>query len=127
MVALQVLADLALDFPRKGMHIGGGAHAPMPDTWNGQGETPPGWTKTAQVPWVASATDAVFPISDGMAAQIQQPGAQGRLSAAQQLSINGAIAARANVDLEAGNYIPKANAAVAAGPELGASNAPIAK
>lgn len=36
--------DKLLQYPKKGTRVGGGKHVPMPDTWDGIGPVPPGWT-----------------------------------------------------------------------------------
>jgi hypothetical protein len=36
--------DKLLAYPKRGVHINGGIHGPMPDTWDGVGPVPPGWT-----------------------------------------------------------------------------------
>jgi hypothetical protein len=43
-VELEQLEDKLLSLPAKGVHIGGGIHVPMPDTWDGNGKPPMGWT-----------------------------------------------------------------------------------
>jgi hypothetical protein len=50
MLTAQRAIDKALGYPRKGLRVGGGRHVPMPETWDGTGECPPGWTATASAP-----------------------------------------------------------------------------
>lgn len=38
------LLDKANALPSRGAHIGGGRHVIMPETWDGVGKVPPGWT-----------------------------------------------------------------------------------
>lgn len=38
------LLDKAHALPVRGTHTGGGIHVPMPETWDGNGPVPPGWT-----------------------------------------------------------------------------------
>jgi hypothetical protein len=109
MDALCVIIDKALGFPRAGTPVGGGIHVPMPQTWDGQGATPLGWTKRATAVWVASASDAAVPLSDQMAAELQGATAQARLTAQERTTLAAAIAGRTQVELE--NRSPKANAA----------------
>lgn len=42
--AIAGLLDRAWLQPLRGAHIGGGVHVPMPETWDGNGPVPPGWT-----------------------------------------------------------------------------------
>lgn len=109
--ALVAIIDKALAYPKKGTRVGGGRHAAMPETWDGQGRTPPGWTKHAVANWVASAASAVVPITDDMATLLQRPAALARLNAGEQTVLLTAIAARSDVDTEAGEFRPKASAA----------------
>lgn len=41
--------------PLKGVHFGGGVHVAMPDTWDGTGAIPPGWTAYGQGSMVQTA------------------------------------------------------------------------
>lgn len=112
MSALQVVIDKALGFPRKGTHVGGrGVYVNMPDTWDGTGPTPPGWAASATVPWVATPLDAVLPLPDDIAAELQAVPVQARLSASERLSISSAIASRPAVVLD--GRTPKTAAALA--------------
>lgn len=36
--------DKLLGGPKKGVRVGGGIHVPMPDSWDGTGPVPIGWT-----------------------------------------------------------------------------------
>jgi hypothetical protein len=100
MVALQVIIDKALDYPRKGVRIGGGAHPLMPDTWDGIGDAPFGWTRTATVPWLNGPTDAVLPLPDDLAAQTQGGPAQGRLTGLERAALASAIGSRGSTILD---------------------------
>lgn len=106
---LCAIIDKALGYPRPGVHGGGGIHVPMPATWDGQGPTPPGWTKRATTPWVASATDAAAPLSDEMATELQRGAAQARLTGAERAKLATALAGRVQVELS--GRTPKAKAA----------------
>jgi hypothetical protein len=108
MDAVCVIVDKALGFPRAGVHVGGGIHVPMPGAWDGQGPTPPGWTKRATTPWVASATDAAVPLPDVMAADLQLPAAQARLTGQEKTTLAAAVAGRSLVEFD--GRIPKASA-----------------
>jgi hypothetical protein len=112
--ALVAIVNKALGYPKVGMHLGGGKHADMPASWDGQGKAPPGWTKSATANWVASALSAAVPIPDTLATELQKPASLSLLSAAEQTTLLAAIAARSNVDTETGNFVPKASAAVQA-------------
>jgi hypothetical protein len=100
MVALQATIDKALGYPRKGTSIGTIVRLNVPETWDGTGPTPPGWTRTATIPWVNSATDAVLPLPDDLAAELQTAPAQARLSAAERTAVSGAISSRGSTVLD---------------------------
>jgi hypothetical protein len=91
-------------YPFPGVHSGAGAHVNQPPTWDGTGNTPPGWTKAPQVVWGATALDSQFPMDDAMATQLQIPGNQARLTAPELATLTAAIAARVTVDVSA--YVP---------------------
>ena len=42
--AIATILDKAWQLPVRGTHVGGGIHVPMPETWDGNGTVPPGWT-----------------------------------------------------------------------------------
>jgi len=90
-------------YPRIGTHSGLGGHVNMPPTWDGSGQLAPGWTKVPQVFWSATALDAQVPIDDAMAAQLQIPANQARLTAPELATLTAALAARVLVDLD--NYV----------------------
>lgn len=66
--AARASIDKALSLPQKGTHVGGGRHVTMPDTWDGTGACPPGWTGTSSLVRVKTATDAILPVGDYVAA-----------------------------------------------------------
>lgn len=115
MDALRATIDKALAYPLRGTQVGGGVHVAMPPAWDGTGPTPPGWTKSASVPWVTDANSAVLPLPDDLAAQLQSAPAQARLSAAERAQVTAAISSRAEVVLD--GRTPKANAARRQGDE----------
>lgn len=67
--SLRAIVDKALDYPKRGGYVGAGRRLrPIPETWDGQGETPFGWT-THHVPlFVVSVADAWLPLDDGTVA-----------------------------------------------------------
>lgn len=95
-----VLANKALGFPAKGRHVGGGRHVDMPDTWDGTGPTPPGWTKTVTAVYVSSPTDAAVPVSDTLAAALQDAKAQAKLTGQERAALATALAGRTSVELD---------------------------
>lgn len=113
--SLIAIVDKALGYPRKGTHAGRGPHVQMPDTWDGKGETPPGWTKRATSNWIATASDACVPIPDTLAAELQRPANLAKLTAGEATTLNTALASRVNVELD--GRTPKASAAVVAAEE----------
>jgi hypothetical protein len=108
---LQATVNKALGYPIAGTHVGGGRHVDMPATWDGQGATPPGWTKHAVPVWHKDSATTWVPITDAMAAALQGGPAQARLDATERGRITAAIAARVIVDPEAQGASPKASAA----------------
>ncbi len=40
--------DKLLGYPSAGAHVGGGIHVEMPDTWDGVGKPPPGWSSYSE-------------------------------------------------------------------------------
>jgi hypothetical protein len=116
MDALRVIVDKALGYPRKGTHVGSGPHVPMPETWDGTGPTPPGWAKSATVPWVTNASNVVLPLPDDLAAELQSAPAQARLSASERTTVANAIASRGQTVLD--GRTPKANAAQGAAEQV---------
>ena len=109
--AINAIINKALVYPKIGTHIGSGVHVNMPPTWDGQGATPPGWSKQAVANYVASPTDAALPIPDTLAALLQAPPAQANLTGAEKGQLTAAINGRVTVDLDVGGYVPKASAA----------------
>ena len=106
--ALNAIVSKALGFPTIGAHVGGGLHVNMSHTWDGQGATPPGWTKQRQQVWAASALSTALPLPDDLIPSLQSGPAQGRLTGPEIAALATAIAGRVTVDLEAG-YSPKAS------------------
>jgi hypothetical protein len=91
---LSDLVDKALGYPRKGAHQGGGRHVTMPDTWTGTGLAPPGWTRSHESVFRASAADAAYPIDNATAALV----AASTLPASEKATVASAVAARVDVD-----------------------------
>jgi len=57
------ILDKADGGPKRGVHVGGGIHVPMPAQWDGEGEVPIGWT-SHKAAVKAEATDFVISIDD---------------------------------------------------------------
>ncbi len=95
------LVEKALGLPSRGVHGGGGVHVPMPDTWDGTGSCPPGWSREAVPRYSKGATDAVAPLPDALATLLQEAAQQARLTPAQRTALNSALGARVNRDLDA--------------------------
>lgn len=55
---LNVIQNKMQGLPLKGRHVGGGVHVPMPDTWDGTGATPPGWTAYGQSSMVQATVNS---------------------------------------------------------------------
>lgn len=100
------ICDKASSLPKIGTHVGGGIHCNMPPTWDGSGATPSGWTKTFAAFWTQTALVAALPISNAQAAILQLPANLAKLTGPEAATLNAAIAARTQVDLEAGGYVP---------------------
>lgn len=112
--SLNLIVSKAMGHPKVGTHVGGGVHVNMPATWNGSGPTPPGWTKQVVAVYVASASDTVLPLPDTLVSILQGGPAQSLLTGPEIATLAAAISGRVTVDLDAGTYSPKANAAQAA-------------
>lgn len=41
---LRIKRKLGEESPARGTHVGSGPHVKMPDTWDGTGKVPPGWS-----------------------------------------------------------------------------------
>ncbi len=108
--ALNDVVSKAMALPAAGAHIGGGRHVDMPQTWDGQGATPPGWTKRATANYVINASTAALPLEDSLVTILQGGQAQARLTGPEIATLAQAIAGRVTVDLDAGGYVPKASA-----------------
>jgi hypothetical protein len=104
---LALIMSKALGLPRRGTYSGSDPRIVIPDTWDGTGPTPLGWTSRASINWVATANDSAVPIPDDMAAQLQQSDALARLSAPERGTLIAAIASRTDTDTETGGYSPK--------------------
>lgn len=59
--------NAAQGYPKKGTNVGLGPHAAVPDSWDGTGPTPPGWTKVWAKPEEHPTDRGRFscPIRDG--------------------------------------------------------------
>jgi hypothetical protein len=110
--SLSATVDLIYGWPQPGVRVGGGGHVTMPPTWNGQGATPPGWTKRQDAVWLKSASDCWYPMPDNIVALAA---ASGNLTGPQKASIASAGAGRVDVpDLTQGlTRNPKPESAVA--------------
>lgn len=108
--ATNAIINKALAFPKVGIRASGGGHPNMPATWDGQGACPFGWTKQQQQVWVASASDAILPLPDALVPLLQAAPAQARLTGPEIAALATAIAGRSTVDLDAGAWVPKAEA-----------------
>lgn len=78
----EALQDKLLGLPLAGVHIGGGRHVDMPQTWDRSGAVPPGWTSykgsTRQHPTLSQwATpldpDAVNAMGNGRKSRLSLP------------------------------------------------------
>jgi hypothetical protein len=107
--ALNDVVSKAMALPAAGTHIGGGRHVDMPQTWDGQGTPPPGWTKRATANYVINASTAALPLEDSLVTLLQGGQAQSRLTGPEIATLAQAIGGRVVVDLDAGGYVPKAS------------------
>ncbi len=110
---LRGLIDKALGFPKRGVQVGIGPHVNMPLTWDGNGPTPPGWSKTA-VDLHTGPLNSALELPDQIMAMVNGPEAQSRLSGPERAQIAQASASRVTIDLPGQGYAPpSANASVA--------------
>ncbi len=78
---LAELVDRAKGYPRKfGTRGPAGFHAPVPETWDGTGPTPPGWIASHEAVWSDGST-AVYRLEDSTADELA---ASGLLTAAEK-------------------------------------------
>ncbi len=105
-VALQAVVNKALGYPRRGVQVGKGIHVDSPETWDGTGARPPGWTVDAVRVWVADGA-AVIALEDDTASELQRAGTRIRLSASEKDQLDAALAAREDVDLETEGFAVK--------------------
>jgi hypothetical protein len=69
----------------------------MPETWDGKGETPPGWTKDAAE--VIDDGAGSFSIDlESLATELDQPVAKARLTAAESTKLQAALSAKVELD-----------------------------
>lgn len=99
------LVSKALVYPQVGSHVGGGLHVNMPPTWDGQGATPPGWTKQAVSVYLVDALTAALPLPDDLVALVNAAPAQARLTGLERAAFATTVLGRALVDLDA--YLPE--------------------
>lgn len=84
---LIIIMDKALSFPAAGVHIGEGIHVNMPESWDGTGEVPEGWTLTTTI--ILTEEDAVaFKISDNIKAELLKSDRQSKLTETEKLNLN---------------------------------------
>lgn len=104
--SLLATVDKALGNPRRGVHIGGGMHCDMPDTWDGTGATPPGWTRSQFEEYKLSASDTWLPLDDATLIAVQS---SILATAAEKAAVTAAAASRVDVsDLsDGGKRTPK--------------------
>ena len=93
----RALIDKALGMPRRGINVGGGRHAPVPLTWDGQGPTPPGWTKSATDEFVAADTSLALKMPAKVVAALALPESQARLTAGERGQLTALLATRREV------------------------------
>jgi hypothetical protein len=86
MRAAQAAMDKALGYPRKGVQVGGGIHVPMPETWDGTGDCPPGWARTASEPLMAKDGTAYLAIT-GLEMALIDPANLVKLSPAERATL----------------------------------------
>lgn len=112
--ALVPVINKALGLPSRGTYSGRDPRIVIPETWDGKGETPLGWTRTAAPVWTKDAATTWVPLPDDVAAALLAAPAQAKLTAQERTTLANAIAARVTVDPEAQGAAPKASAAVQA-------------
>jgi len=112
--SVAAVVDKALGYPKKGTHVGGGIHVDMPATWDGQGATPPGWTKRHTTVYTASPSDAALQLEAATVAAVQ---ASGLVNASEILVVTSAAGVTQNVPdpSNGGARTPKASASPAVG------------
>lgn len=97
MRAVQRAADKALGYPRRGVQVGGGIHVAMPETWDGKGECPPGWTSTFSEPVTAVDGFAYLAVT-GREMALIDPASLVKLDAAERQAV-GKVSQAEMIDL----------------------------
>ncbi len=97
--------DKAMGFPSKGARAGRGHRRAVPDTWDGTGPCPPGWTATASRLLVKTANDAALPIGD-FAAEL--PSKLAALTTAERAVVESKLSTAEPRDMKDSSYTPKA-------------------
>jgi hypothetical protein len=89
---LRVIFDTALDLPSRGTNIGGGMHVDAPATWDGTGDCPPGWTRTAAEAFDNGAGAYAMQVPPGLVGKLDTAKNNPRLSPQQRGKLISALA-----------------------------------
>jgi len=90
--AAQIVAalDVLEGYPSRGVHVGGGRHVDAPDTWDGTGDTPSGWTKGHEaVERPGDPTQLRVTLSQQTLARLADPGYRANCSTPQLALLDG--------------------------------------
>ena len=92
--------DKLLAYPQKGARAGGGIHVPMPDTWDGTGAVPPGWSShTASVRQHPVNTEFAVPVNAECVPALAN-GRRVRLTAQEQTKMAADVAAAVDLPID---------------------------
>lgn len=90
---IRAARDKLIGPPTKGVQIGGGIHVPMPQTWDGKGDVPIGWTGYQGEKLVSGQTWTVDPGGEQCDAALKTPDADVKLTTQEKTLLQEAVTA----------------------------------
>lgn len=84
--------DKLLGAPVRGVQCGGGKHEPMPQTWDGVGPVPPGWTGLDGPVETATAGTWAVDVGNGEITQALADARASKVSAQEKTTLQTAVA-----------------------------------
>lgn len=112
-LALQAAIDSAMGYPRKGVHVGEGRHIDIPESWDGNGNPPPGWSAHYAEIYHAETRTPIIPFDDGDATRLVPR--INVLGQQERAAVSDALGRRAEANIEAEGYQPRARTVSDAG------------
>lgn len=90
--AARAVIDRALGFPKPPIRVGEGPWGPIPETWDGVGDCPPGWASSYGGVVVGGTVE--LPLPDSVVEELQTPQAQARMTPGERGLVTAWIASR---------------------------------